>query len=188
MGNDRQGRGGGGGGGGFGGGGDDVNSILSTYLLSTAACQGLFVQKISLKKHKKNGQELNKHHMRLLLKNPGRTFLQIQTDINLNKVHLCVTYAYSRDNCISFYALKTPMLQMNAPYLGLIESVINSYLPWLVPFFRFSFQHFLKTTLLRLGVYLYRIFDLTRILRQVTTKYVCFPTNVTYILQDSLFL
>ena len=80
--------------------------------------------------------------MRLLLKNPGRTFLQIQTDINLNKVHLCVTYAYSRDNCISFYALKTPMLQMNASYLGLIESLINSYLPWLVPFFRFSFEHF----------------------------------------------
>ena len=80
--------------------------------------------------------------MRLLLINPGRTFLQIQTDINLNKVHLCVTYAYSRDNCISFYALKTPMLQMNASYLGLIESVINSCLPWLVPFFRFSFEHF----------------------------------------------
>ena len=77
--------------------------------------------------------------MRLLLKNPGRTFLQIQTEVNHNKVHLCVTYAYSRNNCISFYALKTPVLQMSAPYLGLIESVINSYLPWLVPFFRFSF-------------------------------------------------
>ena len=92
-----------------------------------------------IKKKKTNGQELNKHHMRLLLKNPGRTFLQIQTDINHNKVYLCVTYDYSRKICISFYALKTPMLQMNASYLDLIESVINSYLPWLVPFFRFSF-------------------------------------------------
>ena len=28
-----------------------------------------------------NGQLLNKHQMRLLLQNPGGTFLQIQTDI-----------------------------------------------------------------------------------------------------------
>ena len=118
----------------------DVNSILNTCFLIYCSLLGNFLLKISLKKNKKkNGQELNKHHMRLLLKNPGRTFLQIQTDINHNKVYLCVTYAYSRKVCISFYALKTPMLQMNASYLGLIESVINSYLPWLFPFFRFSF-------------------------------------------------
>ena len=42
------------------------------FFCPTAACQGFFVL---------NGQLLNNHQMRLLLQNPGGTFLQIQTDI-----------------------------------------------------------------------------------------------------------
>ena len=39
---------------------------------------------------KKNGQLLNKPRIRLLLKNPGATFLQIQTDVYTNSVILVI--------------------------------------------------------------------------------------------------
>ena len=41
------------------------------------------------------------------------------------------------------------MLQLNASYSGLLVSLIHS---WLIPFFRFSFWHFTKTTLLQLDI------------------------------------
>ena len=54
--------------------GKDVNSVINTCFLfcPTAACQGFFRTKWST---------TEQHQMRLLLQNPGGTFLQIQTDI-----------------------------------------------------------------------------------------------------------
>ena len=59
----------------------DVNSITNTCFLSTAACLEFYCTENIIRK--KNGQLLNKPQMRLLLKNPGGTFLQIQTDVYL---------------------------------------------------------------------------------------------------------
>ena len=59
--------------------GKDVNSIINTFLCLLQLVKGFcienFVRKI-------NGPVLNKSQMRLLLKNPGGTFLQIQTDFS----------------------------------------------------------------------------------------------------------
>ena len=58
--------------------GKDVNSVINTcfffcfFFCPTAACQGFFRTKWSTTQ--------SKHQMRLLLQNPGGTFLQIQTD------------------------------------------------------------------------------------------------------------
>ena len=70
MGNDRQGRG-----------GEDENSILNTCFLTYGSLLGDFCTENIIKK--KYGQELNKPQMGLLLKIPGGTLLQIQTDIYL---------------------------------------------------------------------------------------------------------
>ena len=56
--------------------GKDVNSLINTcffFFCPTAACQGFFRTKWSTTQ--------SKRQMRLLLQNPGGTFLQIQTDI-----------------------------------------------------------------------------------------------------------
>ena len=56
--------------------GKDVKSVINTcffFFCPTAACQGFFRTKWSTTQ--------SKHQMRLLLQNPGGTFLQIQTDI-----------------------------------------------------------------------------------------------------------
>ena len=54
--------------------GKDVNSVINTCFFS------VLLQLVSVF-IVLNGQLLNKHQMRLLLQNPGGTFLQIQTDI-----------------------------------------------------------------------------------------------------------
>ena len=60
---------------------EDVNSILNTCCLIYCSLLGDFCAENIIKK-KRNGQVLNKPQMRLLLKIPGGTFLQIQTDIH----------------------------------------------------------------------------------------------------------
>ena len=88
MGNVRQERGWG------GGSREDVNSIFNTcFFLSTAACLEIFLLKISFKK--KNGLVLKMSQMRLLLKNPGGTFSQIQTDIQKQFVSWLHSHANS---------------------------------------------------------------------------------------------
>ena len=68
------------GGGGSGVVGKDVNSIINPLFLVYCSLLGFFfLLKTSKKIKKRNGQVLNKLQMRLLLKNPGGTLLQIQT-------------------------------------------------------------------------------------------------------------
>ena len=73
--------------GGRGGGGEvvgkDVSSIFSKFVWLLRLVRNFFCTEniITKKKNKKIGQVQNKPEMRLLLKNPGGTFLQIQTDI-----------------------------------------------------------------------------------------------------------
>ena len=76
MGNDSKGRRG------RGGGvvGKDVNSIINPLFLVYCSLLGFFFFTKNIEENKKrNGQVLNKLQMRLLLKNPGGTLLQIQT-------------------------------------------------------------------------------------------------------------
>ena len=78
MGNDSKGRRGEGGGGVVG---KDVNSIINRppFFSLLQLVRFFFLLKTSKKIKKRNGQVLNKLQMRLLLKNPGGTLLQIQT-------------------------------------------------------------------------------------------------------------
>ena len=63
--------------------GKDVKSIKNTwFFLVCCSLLKLFV----LKHEKKDGQLLNKPQMRQLLKNPGGTFLQIHSGVNLTLI------------------------------------------------------------------------------------------------------
>ena len=64
--------------------GKDVKSIKNTCFFFWVYCSllKLFV----LKHEKKDGQLLNKPQMRQLLKNPGGTFLQIHSGVNLTLI------------------------------------------------------------------------------------------------------
>ena len=79
----------GGRGGGGGGVRKDINSMkthVSLFFSLFCSLLGVFCTETT----KKDGQLLNKPRTRLLLKNPGGTFLQIQTDIYTHSVILVI--------------------------------------------------------------------------------------------------
>ena len=62
----------------------DGNSIINECFFNLLQ---QLVRGFCTKNIRKNVQVLNKPQMRLLLKNPGGSFLQIQTDILYQKIH-----------------------------------------------------------------------------------------------------
>ena len=77
--------------GGGGGVGKDVNRIKTQFSLFIWSILQLMLGFFCTENiTKKDGQLLNKARIRLLLKNPGATFLQIQTDVYTNSVILVI--------------------------------------------------------------------------------------------------